>query len=120
MRVDLEERIEGACRWLACEHVAGQLVDAAIDEIAAPAQLGPELLDAVLWTFERADAAELNDRRDVACRVEQDFLRSIADRRVLDRDVSQTQTGHRVRLAERVGRYRPLVHAGQRRDTDVL
>ena len=56
-------------------------LDARVEQIAPRAQLGAERLDAVLRTFERADAAELHDRRDVARRVEQDLLRAVADHR---------------------------------------
>src|SRR5262249_9001149 len=96
------------------------LADAAIEEIAAGAEFLAELIDAVLRTFERADAAELYDRRNITRRVEKDLLGAFADLRVPDRGVAETQAGHRVRLAERVERNRLLVHARQRRDADVL
>src|SRR5205814_8595241 len=93
---------------------------AGVEEIASRAKLAAEPLDALLRSLERADAAVLHDRRDVARRVEQNLLGALAERRIADGDVAKAQPRHRVRLAEGVEGNRPLVHAGQRRDADLL
>src|SRR2546425_8491769 len=62
LRADAEECVEGAGRRLTREDLAGIFADPAIEEIAPRAQLGAELLDAFLRSFERADASVLHDR----------------------------------------------------------
>src|SRR5258708_3444283 len=83
-------------------------------------ELVAELGDARLRTLEGADAAELHDRGNVARGIEERFLHAIPQRRVPGGDIAETQAGHRVRLAERVERNGPVVHAGERRGADML
>src|ERR1035437_169624 len=104
---------------MAGEDIARELLDASIEEIAPDAELGAEGGDAILRPFKRADAAELDDRRDVARRVEKHLLRASANHRILDRHVAQTQPRHRIRLAERVDRDCFIVYRRQRGDAYV-